>query len=255
MIHRQHASTLRRFIDPETGNRLENPIIPSLDGTERPYTGQIIPAHESTPLGGTGAGLKVFKRYNKDSRTAEGGSWASVTELNEDDHHLVPWATLHTVRTLAGIPYNKKLALQEEISAAAIKNQNQIEDYLSKHGCCAVCRLKPGDIWPFGEKDEVVSARSFFLDHTDDAEPSWLALHGNIKDDLESGKAQVLCFFHNDMKTNGRQGQGTSTTHTNREATKRNVEEKGYMLAASSTDANLEAGLKRSNVYMAKRKA
>ena len=240
------TSSAARFFDAETGDRLENPIVPDPEGTEREYTGQIVYAHESLPLGGTDARLKVFKAWNKKPERSNGGLWTSVTELHEDDHHLVPWATLHTRRSLAGKAANKKIAIQEEISAAEVKRRAKELDYVAKHGRCAVCGIKPGDIWPFGTKNEVVSARCFFVDHTDKDKPTWIRDDDDMEDDLLAGDAQILCFFHNDMKTNGVDGQGSSFTHTNREVNKRNREEKGHLLAASFTDEKLELGLRMS---------
>ena len=246
-------SSAARFFDAESGDKLENPIVPTLADSERQYTGHIVPAHEDTPLGAAGARLKVFKRWSADPRMKDGGNWKSVTELYEADHHLVPWATLHTTRTLAGTPIRKKTAMQEEISAAEIEEMKRVENYVSKHGSCAVCGLRPGDLWPFGEKNEPVPARCFFIDHVLDWEPTWTREGADMEDDLENGKAQVLCFFHNDMKTNGKHGQGDSVPHASREATKRNLQENGHLLAASSTDEKLEESLQKSRGKMSKK--
>ena len=242
------ATSTDRFFDAN-GDRREEPLIPvSPESDQRIYTGQVIYPHvdfPDTPLGCVpNLRLKVFKCWRKDSRKVNGGVWGNATELHPDDAHLAPWAALHTMRNVGGEPCHAKAAVHEALCANAV----MVGQFMSAGAyVCNDCGAKPGDPWPW-KNGSVLSTSCFCLDHTEDENPSWLPerTQASIGMQLQTGKAQILCFFCNDEKTNGRRGQGDTVPHINREIMRSNFEKHQHLLPGSSTDASLQNGIKRS---------
>ena len=235
-LRRQGKISAERFFDA-SGNRRKKAIVPRPSDKERQYTGETFTL-QSGPL--AGCRLKVYRHWDGRPKRSSGGCWARLTELHPEDAHLAPHAALHTSRTLQGTPKNPKIATAEAPFAARMERglrglddeeEEEEDDDEAAMTSCFRCGLQPGDVIevPRSSISHTVHSRHFYHDHVDDEDPTTLRefSRGHFKEQLESGKAQWLCFFCNDLKTNGQAGQGDSCSHTNRERTQANEKAHG----------------------------